>query len=371
MSCRNDRHAANRHWHESSRRRSTREQIPGSGTARSKRQAWIKIEQPGIKIRRAGLIHAACHRIGTVQFSDRRFLRRRICLRQHRNLVPATGACGDVAVGEKLFSLVQACLLVRPENLVAAPVREIYELRLAYFDDPSALVIEAGIMPGNYRIMICDLAQFFTGDDAARHHGVWVYCAPISRLYSGRAETGRQRVGGLNDYIIADQLSVRLAQPTDAYNASGHNRKKSDAAYENAADFTPTPPPSAPTSRMPHLISYGHYCPNAGKGGANTTLVAVAIPVRNCREKGKYLKYPADTYLRIARHASRVGKTLHKYSLLIICIRCDRRHRTNPFPFRDLARVRGCGYSVPNWESEVHRLRSPRVNIEGQWQPRK
>lgn len=90
-------------------------------------------------------------------------------------------------------------------------------------------------------------------------------------------------------------------------------------------------------------ISYGHFCPNHWEGGSDTTLVAVAIPVRSCPEKCKYLKYPADTYLCIARHASRVGKRLHKYYLLITCIRRDHGYRKSPCPLRNLASLCSCG----------------------------
>jgi len=117
-------------------------------------------------------------------------------------------------------------------------------------------------------------------------------------------------------------------------------------------------------------ISYGHQYPNHWEG-EDTTLVAVVIPVRNCLQKGKYLKYPADTYLCLARDASRVGKRLHKYYLLITYVRCDHAHRKSTFPIRNLDRLRGCGYLVLNWESEVHRPCAPRINIESQWQPRK
>jgi hypothetical protein len=117
-------------------------------------------------------------------------------------------------------------------------------------------------------------------------------------------------------------------------------------------------------------ISYGHQYPNHWEG-EDTTLVAVVIPVRNCLQKGKYLKYPADTYLCLARDASRVGKRLHKYYLLITYVRCDHAHRKSTFPIRNLDRLWGCGYLVLNWESEVHRPCAPRINIESQWQPRK
>lgn len=265
----NDGYAADRHGYESTGRRSAREQISGSGTTRSKRQAWIKIEQPGVEIRRSCLIHTTGHRIGAVQFGDCGFVGSRVCLRQHRNLVPATGARGDVTVGKEFLSLVQAGLLVHPENLVTAAIRKINELRFADLDNPRVVIIETGIMFGDYWIVIGDFSQFFTGDDAARDHRVRIHSTSIPRLYCWRAEWRRQRVGSLNDDVVTRQLLPRFTQPAERQNATRHNRKKSDAAYKNAADSTPAPPPSAPTSRMPHCKSPNDTTTQVfGKGGA-------------------------------------------------------------------------------------------------------
>ena len=226
----NDGYAADRHGYESTGRRSTCEQISGGGTTRSKRQAWIKIEQPGVEVRWSSLKHSARHSIRAVQFGDCRFVGSCICLGQHRNLVPATGARCDVTVGQEFLSLVQAGLLVHPENLVATTVREINQLRFANLYNPRVVVIETGIMFGDYWIMIGDFAQFFTGSDASRNHRVRVYIASIPRLYFWRVECGRQCVGRFDDDVVSRKLLPRFTEPTEGQNATRHNRKKSDAA---------------------------------------------------------------------------------------------------------------------------------------------
>jgi hypothetical protein len=220
--------------------------------------------------------------------------------------------------------------------------------------------------------MIGSFTQLLARSDSPWNHGIGVNNAAIASLYPWRPKSGSERPRSLDEDSIGAKRRPRFAHPAENGHATCDDEKKNDAPYDHAADSSPTAPPSAPTTRMPHCESPNDTTPRIlGEGGSVTTLVAVAIPVRNWREKGKYLKYPADTYLCIAPDASRVGKDLHKYYLLITRIRGDRRHRKSPFPFRNLAGLRGCGYRVLKRESEVRGPCAPRVNIESQWQPRK
>jgi hypothetical protein len=193
-----------------------------------------------------------------------------------------------VAIAEEFLSYVQAGLFVRPKDLVTAAIRKINELRLVYLDKPCALVVETGIVLRNDRIVVSDLAQLGSRKDAARNYRIWVDGASISSLYLRRAEKRRHSPRRLYGDVICDNRVARFTEPAEGHNATQHNCEESAAAYEDATNSAPTPPPSAPTSRMPHCYLLPTLIPKS-LGREDTTLVAVAIPVRSCPKKGKYL----------------------------------------------------------------------------------
>ena len=88
-------------------------------------------------------LHAAGQGVRPVQFGDHWFIRRSVGLRQNRHPIAATRARRDLAVGEKLFARMQACLFASPENLSSAPIREINQPRMVHFNHFGALVSQS------------------------------------------------------------------------------------------------------------------------------------------------------------------------------------------------------------------------------------
>ena len=91
-------------------------------------------------------------------------------------------------VGEKLLTLMKAGLLVRPKNLVAAPIGQIHKLRLGYLNHPRMFVVETGIVFSDYRIVGSNFLQLRARGDAAGNHRIGKYHPPIAAPYARPCE---------------------------------------------------------------------------------------------------------------------------------------------------------------------------------------
>src|SRR5208337_1901642 len=83
----------------------------------------------------------------------------------------------DVAVGNQLFAWAQGGLLARPEDLIAHPVGEIKEFRLAELNHPGMAKIKASVVTGNYRIVLNDVVEFLAALDSPGHDGIGIHGA--------------------------------------------------------------------------------------------------------------------------------------------------------------------------------------------------
>jgi hypothetical protein len=76
----------------------------------------------------------------------------------------------------------QAGLLAGPIDLVASPIREIYEPGIFHFNDPSMVVVKASVVVADRGIVFGSRAKFGCGFDAPGNYGVGINRATIAGL---------------------------------------------------------------------------------------------------------------------------------------------------------------------------------------------
>ena len=143
----------------------------------------------------------------------------------------------------------KAGLLVRPKNLVAAPIGQIHKLRLADLNDSCPAVIETGIVCSDHGIVRSNCLEFGARGYATGNNRIGKYHAPVPALHARGPEACRKCEGMVEERLTGHRRPG-LGCPTPGRNAGYHESKEGDAAYENAAESSTAPPPVAPTTRM-------------------------------------------------------------------------------------------------------------------------
>ena len=144
----------------------------------------------------------------------------------------------------------KAGLLARPKDLIPTPVGEIDELWLIHFHNSRVLVIESRVVLRNRSVVVCGLAQFFRGSNAARNDRVWINQTRIARLNLRRRKSAGERCGRSRGRTGTAVVKSWLVQPANARHATSNQYQECDTTQNNAADSRPAVPPSAPTTRV-------------------------------------------------------------------------------------------------------------------------
>ena len=227
---------ADRKWHGDAGRPRPH-QRPSRGGSRPYGKHWINMQQ--VRVEAGREFYPAGHGIRPVQLGHQRFFGRSSSLRQNRHLIAATGAGGDLAVGNELFSRTETGLLAAPVNLSSPAIRKIDQPRAVHFNDSCSLVVKTRIVLGHRRIVGSGLAQFVGRTYSPRNHGIGINQATIAGLDCGGLRSGKNRQAGASilalwpSPVVAVEPNTIRSQSKSG-NAAHHQQHEGDAANDGA-----------------------------------------------------------------------------------------------------------------------------------------
>lgn len=145
----------------------------------------------------------------------------------------------------------QACLFTSPENLSSAPIREINQPRMIYFNHFCPLVIKPCVMLGYARIVDGGVAQFVRGDNSPGNDRIGINNPAItgldhSRLRSSDRGKAPVRHSGLRPSpAIGVGADALRSQPKPGY-ADRHQQQEGEAPHQDpGCSRAPTVPATA------------------------------------------------------------------------------------------------------------------------------
>jgi len=190
----------------------------------------------------------------------------------------------------------KAGLLVRPKNLVAAPIGQIHKLRLADLNNSCPAVIETGIVFSDHGIVCRNRLQFGARGYATGNNRIGKYHASVPALHARGPEACRKGDGRFQEGLIGRHRRSGLGCPPPRRNASHHESKKGDAAYDNAAESSTAPPPVTPATRMVQRKSPADTC-NPITGEGLTIQLSLQLPCQSVAATKKVSTSIVSRYL--------------------------------------------------------------------------